>query len=66
MDPNDFFPAAADFAISATTVTTDAILVAVRCAAPTADCPTCHRPSDRVHSRYARTGSPTSPSSTGG
>ncbi|QEL17766.1 transposase family protein [Limnoglobus roseus] len=55
MGPNDFFPAAADFAISATTVTTDAILAAVRCTAAAADCPACHRPSDRVHSRYART-----------
>jgi transposase len=55
MSPADLLPAGCGLAITDATITPDLIAVALTCTAPTATCPTCGQPSDRVHSRYRRT-----------
>ena len=51
----DLFPPAAGLTVTAITLTPDFIGIAARATCPTARCPVCDAPSDRVHSRYVRT-----------
>lgn len=55
MSPLDLLTPEAGLAVTAVTVTPDLIAIAAATHAPTANCPRCDRPSDRVHSRYTRT-----------
>jgi transposase len=55
MSPADLSPAGCGLAVTGTTSTPDLLVIAVATAAPTARCPACGHPSDRVHSRYRRT-----------
>src|SRR5262249_61321806 len=55
MSPADFLPAGCGLAVTDATITPDLIALAVACDGPTATCPSCGHPSDRVHSRYRRT-----------
>src|SRR5437762_13837821 len=51
----DLLPPDAGLVITALAVTRDLIAIAATSGSMTADCPRCNRPSDRVHSHYART-----------
>lgn len=55
MSPLDLLTSEAGLAVTAIAVTPDLIAIAATTNTPTAHCPCCHRPSDRVHSRYTRT-----------
>lgn len=55
MSPLDFLTSEAGLAVTAIAVTPDLIAIAATTNTPTAHCPCCQRPSDRVHSRYTRT-----------
>ncbi len=54
MSPAELLPPSAGLTVTAVTVTADLVAVAVACSSPTARCPDCGRPSDRVHGRYRR------------
>ena len=51
----ELFPPDAGLAVTAVTLTHDLIAIAAATQTPTAPCPCCNHPSDRVHSRYVRT-----------
>lgn len=51
----ELFPPDAELRITAVTVTPALLAFAATTTSPTASCPCCARPSDRVHSRYVRT-----------
>jgi transposase len=55
MSPTHLLPANSDLVVTAVTTTAEMIAVAVTHSAPTARCPACGQPSDRVHARYRRT-----------
>jgi transposase len=54
MSPLDLLTPEAGLAVTTVAISPDLIAIAAT-TAPTARCPRCDRPSDRVHSRYTRT-----------
>jgi transposase-like protein len=55
MSPADLLPPLDGLAVTDAAITPNLIALAITCTAPTATCPACGHPSDRVHSRYRRT-----------
>jgi transposase len=50
-----FFPLPENLAITSVSVTDTQLVVQVVCRSPTACCPLCHLPSERIHGHYGRT-----------
>ncbi len=50
-----FFPLPDGLVIASLSETETQLIVHVACRSPTASCPLCHLPSDRIHGRYGRT-----------